>query len=205
MLRRVGGERGQAVVETAVTLLIFLTVTVGLLDVGRMIFAYNELSAVARYGARWGSVVGGTCQNLAVNNSSSDWCDQLSNNSTTFWSQPGNKPIQGAGTVCPTYSSTPADWYQLSSYSSSTTTTVVGALAKHFDSSSSSTNSIWGAFDPGLDTSKLYVCIQLSNSSPPSPGDHVTVELYYPFSVVSHLLSSLTTIGITAQAQWQVE
>jgi hypothetical protein len=198
-------EQGQAVIETAVSLLMFLMVTVGLVDVGRVIFAYNELGAVARYGARWGSVVGGACQDLNYNTSTSDWCDQLGTNSTTFWSQNGNAPLQGAGTSCPSYTSTPADWYTVSSYSGSTTTTIVGALAKHFDSSSSTTNTIWGAFSPGIDTSKLRACIELSGSNPPYPGDHVTVKLYYSFAVAGHLLTSLTTIPVTAQAQWQVE
>lgn len=185
----------------------FLMVTVGLVDVGRLIFAYNELGAIARYGSRWGSAVGGACQSNYLNQlpSTNDWCDQLSTNSSGFWLQNGNAPLQGAGTSCPAYTTTPSDWYQVSSYSSSTTTTIVGALAKHFDSTSSTRDTIWGAFSPGIDMTKLEACIELSNSSPPSPGDHVTIKVYYPFSAAGHLLTNLTTIGVTAQAQWQVE
>lgn len=199
-------ERGQAMIEMAITLLIFLMVTAGLIDVGRSIASYNELSAIARYGARWGSVVGGTCQGFSkLGNSSNDWCNLLATGVPGgFWTQLGNKPLQGAGVACPTYSTTPADWYTVNTYVTAKDTTVLGALAQHFDTSSQTPNTVVGAFAPGLDYSKLRVCVALSRGSPPEPGDTVTVDVDYSFAPAGKLLSS-GTVDLTAEAHWQVE
>lgn len=205
------GERGQAMIETAISLLAFLAVTAGLVDAGRGIAAYNEVSAVARYGARWASVVGGSCGTAtALGNSTSDWCDQLSNSSSGFWSQAGNKPLAVGGSQCPAaYSS----WYKVSDFNTSTATTIVGAIARHFDSNSSTPNTVVGFFSPGLDYSKLLVCVRVSGSTvldangnplPPEPGDVVTVQIYYPFQPAGHLLTN-ATMNLTASADWQVE
>lgn len=189
----------------AISLLGLLAVTVGLIDGGRGIFAYNAVSAIARYGSRWGSVVGGSCGYLHVGTSTSDWCNQIGGSASGFWEQAGTKPKQGFGTACPSYSTTPSDWYQVSSYASDTGTTITGALAKHFDTSSSSSNSIGGSFTPGVDTSNVYVCTQTSSTSdPPLPGDSVTVVVYYPFKPAGSLLGS-ATMPLTAQSQWVVE
>ena len=50
--------RGQALVEFALVLPIFLLVVFGLFDLGRVVYINNTLSEVARDGARWGSVQG---------------------------------------------------------------------------------------------------------------------------------------------------
>jgi hypothetical protein len=105
----VSSEHGQTVVEFALIATILLMLTCGLMDSGRAFYQYNNLSAAARYGARWGSVMGGACA-LTYARSSSDWCDQLGHSSSAFWNQPGNKPIQGFNVSCPGYSSTPADY-----------------------------------------------------------------------------------------------
>lgn len=198
-------EEGQAVVEMAIILLALFALTAGLIDVGRSIFAYNEVGAVARYGSRWASVVGGTCASpLGV--SSNDWCNQLGNysDSTNFWTEQGNAPIQGAGTSCPSYASTPADWYEVSKYAGTTSTTIVGAIAHHFDTTSQSSNVVDGSFAPGINLGLLRVCIALSGSSPPATGDSVTVDVYYPFQPAGGLITN-ATIPLSANAQWEVE
>jgi Flp pilus assembly protein TadG len=52
--RRAG--RGQALVEFAFVLPIFLLILFGIIDGGRAIYSNNALSQAAREGARWGSV-----------------------------------------------------------------------------------------------------------------------------------------------------
>jgi len=196
-------EGGQAAVEMGIILLGLLMLTGGFLDVGRGVYAYNQLASMARYGARWGSVVGGSCT-FPLGLSTSDWCNQLSTKSGNFWSQAGNSPLQGAGVACPSYSSTPADWYALSSNSSTSSTSIVGAMARHFDTSSSTPNTILGNLALAVDYTKVKVCVQLPHSSPPSPGDLVTVQVYYPFTPASTLIFN-GTVGLNASASWQVE
>jgi len=206
--QRVRDEAGQAVVETALILMALLLVTVGLVDVGRGMFSYNEVSAIARYASRWGSVVGGTCGFSKTGGSTSDWCNQLSNATGNFWSQSGNDPIQGAGVDCPAYSSggSNPDYYTVGSYSSSSTSTIIGAIARHFDSTSSSSNVVVGLFSPGMDLSKLHVCIASSGSGywPPEPGDSVSVRVYYPFQPAGSLFGN-PTLPLSVQSDWQVE
>jgi hypothetical protein len=178
--------------------------TVGLIDAGRSVFLYNELSSVARFGARWGSVVGGSCA-APLGRSTSDWCNQLSSTTGNFWSQSGNDPLQGYGTECPNYTSTPSDWYTAGSYSGPTATTIVGAVAKKFDTDASRSSFFSQIFGPGVDLSQLQVCIETTNSSgSPSPGDSITVDVYYPFVPAGKLLGT-GTYPITAEAQYVVE
>jgi Flp pilus assembly protein TadG len=54
-LRRRSG-RGQALVEFALVIPIFLLLIFGLVDLGRAVFANNSLAEAARDGARYGSV-----------------------------------------------------------------------------------------------------------------------------------------------------
>ncbi len=54
--RRACAPRGQALVEFALVLPIFLMLVFGLLDLGRVVYINNSLSEAARDGARWGSV-----------------------------------------------------------------------------------------------------------------------------------------------------
>ena len=50
--RRSADHRGQALVEFALVIPIFLVLLVGLFDLGRAVFAYNTLTNAAREGAR---------------------------------------------------------------------------------------------------------------------------------------------------------
>src|SRR5689334_15385137 len=98
-------ESGQTVVEFSIIAAALMILTVGLIDVGRAFYQYNAVAAAARYGARWASVVGGTCSpyngNLSANN---DWCNMLGTSSATpqnpFWTAAGNVPVQASGTAC---------------------------------------------------------------------------------------------------------
>jgi Flp pilus assembly protein TadG len=69
--RRASGEGGQALVEFALTVVIFLTILMGIFDLGRGIYMYNGLSEAAREIARVTSVhpgvtLGGSVETAAV-------------------------------------------------------------------------------------------------------------------------------------------
>jgi Flp pilus assembly protein TadG len=49
---------GQALVETAVSLLVFLLLTLGVVDAARAAWSYNTVSFLARDGARYGIIAG---------------------------------------------------------------------------------------------------------------------------------------------------
>ena len=49
-------QRGQALVESALTMLIFLPVLIGILDFGQFLYFHQSLTERARAGARYGAV-----------------------------------------------------------------------------------------------------------------------------------------------------
>lgn len=51
-------QRGQSLVEMALTLPVVLMLLMGIMDFGRMMFLYSQVSNAAREGARYGSVTG---------------------------------------------------------------------------------------------------------------------------------------------------
>jgi Flp pilus assembly protein TadG len=53
-------NRGQALIEFAVTLPILLLLILGLFDLGRAVYTYNTLSNISREGARMGMVMQGS-------------------------------------------------------------------------------------------------------------------------------------------------
>lgn len=197
-------EGGQAVVEFALISLVLMMLTVGLVDLGRGFFQYQAVASAARFGARWGSVVGGTCA-LPNQQSTSDWCNQLGQTASTFWTQAGNQPIQGNGVACPSYASAPSDYYTVSNYTANTSTTIVGMIAQKYDTSAASSNFVGGKVTPGLDLSQLKVCVELASSiAKPQPGETVGVVVYYPFTGVTTLITR-QTLYLNATSQYQVE
>src|SRR5437763_15649624 len=82
---------GQTLVEFALVLVVFMLVTVGLLDGMRVIFYYSQIQEAARLGARWG----------AVQVARADPADSTQGVGGTFDNQ-GNKP----GAYSDAYSST---------------------------------------------------------------------------------------------------
>ncbi len=214
---RVGGrsEQGQALIEFAVISMALVMLTVGLVDVGRAFYQYNAVSTAARYGARWGSVVGGTCSG-ARGASTSDWCNQLGQaTSSDFWNTLGNYPLQGNNPCPTTIQNTPPSpnpYYAVSDYVTSTSTTIVGAVGQKFDTNASSSTFIAGALTPGFDLSQLKVCIQLPSEAYSSRtgkwtvgyGYIVTVFVYYPFSPVGALFGNVQ-LNLIASSQYQVE
>lgn len=52
-------EKGQAFVEFALTLSLFLLLVLGIIEMGRLLFYYSAITTAAREGARYGSAAGG--------------------------------------------------------------------------------------------------------------------------------------------------
>src|SRR5262249_58468375 len=52
------GRAGQSLAELSIVLVLFVVVTFGIVDAGRMIFAYNAVSLSAREGVRYAIVRG---------------------------------------------------------------------------------------------------------------------------------------------------
>jgi Flp pilus assembly protein TadG len=52
-------EKGQAFVEFALTITLFLLLVLGIIEVGRLLFYYSAIATAAREGARYGSAAGG--------------------------------------------------------------------------------------------------------------------------------------------------
>ena len=78
-MRRLSGRsdrrRGQALVEFALVLPVFLLIVFGIIDGGRLIFTYNTVSNAARNGAR-----------VAIVNQSTSGTDTCDTTSATAWS-----------------------------------------------------------------------------------------------------------------------
>jgi type II secretory pathway pseudopilin PulG len=64
MLRAGGRSRGQGLAEFALVLPIFLTLLIGMVDVGRAVWANNSVANAAREAARLAAVHGGSCEDI---------------------------------------------------------------------------------------------------------------------------------------------
>ncbi len=53
-------QAGQSLTELPIALVLFLVLSFGIVDAGRLIYAYNAVSLSAREGVRWAAVRGGT-------------------------------------------------------------------------------------------------------------------------------------------------
>jgi hypothetical protein len=219
-------EGGQTAVEFALICSVLFLLVMGTVESGRLFFEFNGVSAAASYGARWASVVGGTCLDAlqwSTKPTGNDWCNQWGNGGTTiaddFWNQAGNKPKQGNSTCPSSYiypHPLPDPYYQVSSYYTGTATSVVGAVGQHFDTNSTSgkygTTSPYdrGGFTPGFNRSDLWVCIQLngatysSSSWTVSAGDSVVVYVYAP-ATTTDSLDPIQHVNLVASSQYTVE
>jgi len=61
------GERGNAMVEFAVSVAVLLTMLFGIIDIGRALFAYDWVYNAARQTTRWAMVRGAFCNNNGAN------------------------------------------------------------------------------------------------------------------------------------------
>jgi hypothetical protein len=63
-VRRRSKSRGQGLVEFALVLPVFMAILIGMVDMGRAIWANNSAANAAREAARFASVHGGSCEDL---------------------------------------------------------------------------------------------------------------------------------------------
>lgn len=125
MSRRVRGRRsGQALVEFALVVPIFLLILFGLLDVGRAIFAYNSITNAAREGARLAIV---NQDSASIEARAADQAPAQDITSTVRFSQPApnadaasNPPCEPIGIGCVAVVRVTTPWQAL--------TPIVGAL-----------------------------------------------------------------------------
>jgi TadE-like protein len=207
-------------VEFGIVATALLIMTCGLSDVGVAFYKYNAVSAAARYGARWGGVIGGTCQTGLTVAPTNDWCTQFGATGD-FFSEDGNKPLQPFGTNCPTglndATFTSSHYYYSDddpsvsqritpARTSRTATTIVTAVLQRIDTNSG--GSIFkGGFLPSFDTSQLKMCIQLSwnpSTTTARVGDRVTVYVYYPFQGVTGMFTT-ERFPLVASSQYELE
>jgi Flp pilus assembly protein TadG len=69
-------ERGQALVEFSLVIIVFIPIVFGIFDGGRLIFAYNAVANAAREGAR-----------VAIVNQSTSGTDTCDTTSATAWAK----------------------------------------------------------------------------------------------------------------------
>jgi Flp pilus assembly protein TadG len=95
MRRKVGrfrGEEGSAALEMAISTMLYMTMVLGIMDLTRMIYAYNFVSFAAREASRYASVRGTTNPATSANITSfvkSDAVAAINQNNitvTTTWS-----------------------------------------------------------------------------------------------------------------------
>ena len=174
--------KGQTLVEFALVLVVFMLVTVGMLDGMRVIFYYSQIQEAARLGARWGAVQVGRA--VPLSNTQASTTDAVGG---TFDIQ-GNKQ----GTYCDLTSSPPCDYSLASSRTwgtSPVTNTIVGAtmLGTTAVNSSQVTISISTTAPITVETQDID---NLFTNQP------VTVTVTYPFTpILSMGLGAVTLKG----------
>lgn len=96
--RRRMRERGSVMIETALSLLVFLMILFGIMDYGRALFAYNFVSFAAGQGARYAMVRGSSSSTPATATTVQDYVrnqavalDKNAITVATTWA-PDNKP-----------------------------------------------------------------------------------------------------------------
>ena len=63
--RQERAQAGQSLTELSIALVLFLVLAFGIVDAGRLIYAYNVVSSSAREGVRWAAVRGGASGSAA--------------------------------------------------------------------------------------------------------------------------------------------
>src|SRR5205085_6960382 len=109
---------GQTLVEFALVLVVFMLVTVGLLDGMRVIFYYSQIQEAARLGARWGAVQVGRA--VPLSNAQASTTDAVGGTFAT----PGNAPATYCNVGCGTNT---IDATRVFTVSNVVTNTIVGA------------------------------------------------------------------------------
>ena len=110
------GERGQAIVETSLALIVFFIMIFGAIDLGRAVWNYNTLAQATREGTRYAIVHGADSSDPSGPGDDQDIKDVVQKNGsglageeltvTTEWLDGGNEPGDRV-TVSSQYTFTP--------------------------------------------------------------------------------------------------
>jgi Flp pilus assembly protein TadG len=95
-------SRGQALVEFSLILPIFLVMLMGVVDVGRAIWAQSSLAAAAREGARFAIVHGGTANNTCPVGTAASTANVPLASSSCPYPSPSKQAIRDAVTAMAT-------------------------------------------------------------------------------------------------------
>lgn len=92
-------ERGSAMVESALCLLLFITLVYAVMEFGRLVYSYNILAGATREAARYAIVHGGNSGSPAtqtiLSNKVKQWAiglDRSAINVTATWESPSKAP-----------------------------------------------------------------------------------------------------------------
>jgi Flp pilus assembly protein TadG len=154
---------GQSLVEFALVLVVFMLVTVGLLDGLRVIFYYSQIQEAARQGARWGAV-------QVARAVTSDGSQTVGG---TFGVQ-GNEPGMYCDLAPPSSCNYSLQNSLVLSSTNPITPTIVGATIRAANAVSLSQATI--TIDTGIPTTA-----EISQTDPLFTNSAVTVTVSYPF------------------------
>ncbi|MEQ1949767.1 MAG: TadE/TadG family type IV pilus assembly protein [Bryobacteraceae bacterium] len=95
--RRRRTQAGQGLVESALSIIVFLALVFGIMEFGRASFVYNQLAYLAQQGTRYASLNGSTAATPATNTSISNYVKSQaigipSLTVTTTWQNNQNVP-----------------------------------------------------------------------------------------------------------------
>ena len=108
------GERGSAMVESALCLMLFFTLVYAVMEFGRMVYSYNVLAGATREATRYAFVHGGssgaTADQATLATKVKSWAIGLDPNSITVtatWSDPATKAPKSTVQVVSQYTMSP--------------------------------------------------------------------------------------------------
>jgi Flp pilus assembly protein TadG len=160
---------GQALVEFALVLSVFILVVVGLLDGLRVVFYYNQVQEAARAGSRWGAVE-------VTRDGPSTWGDFTTPGNAPVTNHPGDTDLTVSGGITPT---------------------IVGAVARNMVAANLSkvTVSIITTI-PIRTASTLQPTEEITQTNPLITNQPVTVTVQYPFKPILGMVFGGVTINL---------
>ena len=163
---------GQALVEFALILSVFILTVVGLLDGLRVVFYYNQVQEAARAGSRWGAVE-------VTRDGPSTWGDFTTPGNTPVTSHPAKTDLTISGGITPT---------------------IVGAVARNMVTANLSQATVSISTTIPISTvssgSLLQPTEEITQTSPLITNQPVTVTVQYPFKPILGLAFGGVTINL---------
>jgi len=119
-------QKGQALVELSVSLLLLLIIVFGITEVGRFLFYANTANNAARDGVRW----------AVTHPATSGWCTEVKSHVVATYGTQFAPPLaNGDITVTPCPSAQPANGSRVEVVVSRTFTILTGSIIPYFNNS----------------------------------------------------------------------